>query len=472
MHVDLGTMAQALGIRENQLRITLGIPTPLQRLVRMASTFLEIVDLDGKFAEDRNASCGPKFEEEEKEEYLARRKTLFPDYLAGFNTIEEFLTFGHTKDGRHSIPLMREEQQLASAKLKPLLYAELESAGEDLKALLELRETMYFFLGKRWLSNENLSHDVHHALQRAFLMKLRSTTDTLARLAILEEMPVRRYDLFGDHRGDGPWRFVWEEVKTLEEGFALEKSPNKGDYIDKGAVKIRLLELLEEKMKTLNTFEGRLTFALRLEKRDFKGPDTLYSRALESAAEKAEDIGNIGRIVQLWEERGERNTTYRDRWPGLPIPILEKLDDFWLEEAERSENLERLANLMNSPWGTKTHEVAEKKLRAHFDEKIGAAQTKAEVEEVQEEAKRLSVSLRIRTYDRIKELEDAAEEREAEESLVRVRSGEDPDPKSTLIALYRHYSEKKEMEKTKQIAFFLAPHFPAETVEEISIETP
>ncbi len=476
MQVDLGNLAQALNEREGKVRIILGIPTALQKLIRGAQSFPAIAALANHFpSEDRDLrSCGPKFEKEEQAEYETRRAELFESYLAEFNTLEEMKSFRViTADPLELIGITSTERELASAKVAKLLQDELTAAGENLQSILIIREKAEHFGKKRGLRDRRLDEAINHSLQQAFIKALKEAPEITSRITIIKAMPMSSYELFGssrDYRGEkiSPrWRFILEDVRSLEEGFLLEKD-SEDNYLDREAVKARLAELLDARMAELDTFTERQVEADKLSDRDNNGSDFLYGRALELAAEKATGRGDVGLLIGLWENRKKRTPPGCRELNFSPI-IASKWDKFVLPQVETTTNIQMLAAyLRKSPSASQSWHTAYRKLGEHFAAKVAIAQSEEELESIREEAESLSQRICVYTYDRSDELRKARKAHEAEARLARIVSGEEQEPKDTLLDLYHYYADK-DAEKTRQVVRLLAPYFPAETIVEIGV---
>jgi hypothetical protein len=469
LHPDFGEMAAALGTREDRLRITLGIPTRLQKLVRKARTFEEVVGLESRFSEKRSGyrdSCGPVFEPEEKAEYEARRQALFAEYLARFNTVEEFRGFRLPEEDR-ALFLTREEYDLGSEKLKPLLLSELDAAGTNLEAVLRIRELEEFFSKSNGLRSSELSDVLSMRLRKAFTEALRTASSTAARIALIKAAPFSRDQLFLGSRQDylektQPWRFVWEEAKTLQEGLELEQA-KLGSYIDNTQLEKRLKELLEAEMEALSDFDSRLALARTLSKRDWHRADSLYSTALELAADKAEHQDEVGNLISIWEDRRKHSERPSGTWPDLPDAIIAKYDGLYLEKVKEEEDLFVLANYANySPYATESFRTASKKLEAHFQGRVTSATTLEELRAIEAEANGLSDRIRLVTYERANELTAEAEARTAEGLVAKARSASGEVSKEDLISVYRRYAKAKDEAKAREVLLLLAPHFPLE----------
>ncbi len=459
LHPDFDQMAKAIGdVSGDRLRIIMGATTALQRLVRRASTFPEIVALKKHFPDGRE-SCGPRVEPEERSEYDRRRRTLFVAYLAGFNTLEEFKTLNLTASG--TLALTHEEYDLASDKLAPLLHAELERVGHNLEALFKLRTLAEFYSKKCGFRNNHFSKALLEKILNAFMKALREAPSMAARIDIIEAMPQSRYDLFGSI-SYCPWNFVWKEAKRLEEGLLLEQI-KVSSYIDKVELTLRLLELLENEMKPWD-FSRRFAAALAFASRDAKQPDDLYTRALELTAEKAGSLEDLLQVIGKWQDR----KLYRSDPSGrlrIPHSIEEKYDEFRLTEVERETDTAVLAETVRTGlYGSKSCQKASEKIEKHFQVRIATAQTLEDLATIEAEAKALSLGSHARTWQRARELEIAAAAQEAEANLATVVRGDIDDPTETLVNLYRYYVRMENHEKAKEVLFLLAPRFELEGV--------
>ncbi len=472
MHVALDSMATALGIRPNSLRIKLGITTRLQGQVRATKTFLDMVALEPEFREAERSSCGPKFEPEELHEYKARRGEFFSGYLDQFGTIEEFKSFGKATAGP-SLSFYKEEWSAVSAKLYKLIRNELELASE-LMALAKIHELVEFFHKAFQFFDSDLVYYLKYKMRNAFVEALRGAKGVKERLKIIKAMPMSYYDLFGsDHdrreKSSVQWKFVWEEVESFDDAFLLEELT---DYIDKEALKMRMIQLLERQMSQMRGFRQRLAFANSLAKRDRNGPDYLCSRSLELVAEKATTLNQVTEIIGVWRSRSKNSDSesgHRHSWPELPEIMLDKWDSFNLYVAEESVDNSALAELLeSSPYGTKTRQAALDKLNKHFTQKMDLAQTEAELDQIEKEAKLLSRSISTWTYDLKNALRAKESHRRAEAVLDLVTKGKHPDPRKALIGLFQHYKEA-EQEQANRILRMLVSYFPAEAVEEVIV---
>ena len=474
MHVALDSMATALGIRPNSLRIKLGIVTRLQGQVRAAKTFLDMVALEPEFREKMHSSCGPKFEPEELHEYKARRGEFFSDYLGQFNTIEQFKSFGKIAAGPSLSFFYNDEWSTASSKLYSLIKEMLESAN-DLTALIEVHQVVEYFHKYFKIYDQGFAQDLKYKMIRYFIEALRSTKSLKDRLKIIKTMPISYYDLFGfDHhrqeKSSAQWKFVWEEIESLEDAFLVEQTKT-GDFISSDGLKVRMTTLLDKRMGRMRGFRQRLAFANSLAKRDNNGPDYLHSRSLELVAEKASTLMQVREIIKIWRSRPKNSSGSGPHisWPELPQIMLDKWDDLKLYIAEESVDANTLAELLeSSPFGTKTRQVALDKLNNHFKLMMDTAQTEEELDQVEKDAKSLSGCISTSKYERRDAIRAKENQRRAEAVLSKTTRGEHPDPKKALIGLYHHYKES-EPEQANRILRMLVSYFPAEAVEEVPV---
>lgn len=233
MQVNIERMAQELGLRPDQVRLWLGIPTSLQREIRSTSTFEGIVALASRFA-DRHGLCGPKFEKEELEEYRQRRAELFAVYVEQFATLESFTDLN---------PLLtRGEEVEAAEKFCDLFKGRIDEAGDSFEKLLAL---------KRLIPDERNfpSYQATDILKEAFRLVARKMLERATSLG--EALPV--FDSIKEMVPDFgfsmeyPWDFVCELIRELEDIFRIEESAAR-HYVSRGALAKRFSALLEARI--------------------------------------------------------------------------------------------------------------------------------------------------------------------------------------------------------------------------------
>ncbi len=487
MHVDFGIMGRELGIRPDGIRIALGIPTKLQRLVRSAIVFEDIAALNNEFVEgDRYRNCGPKFEQAEKEEYLARRTELFPAYLARFETIESFKEFGMSPGGFRITS--NEEASEASEKFCGLFKSEIEKAKKlsegKLERLMEIRASISLFVQQIEDGREHGGISVYRALQNAmdsirdaFRDELRVANDKGVTQMILVFKKLgnglSRSDLGDRHsvNHELPWSILWRSAATMEEIFLIEKEvPN--SFLDEKEIENCLANLSENAIEGEKSFEAAFAKAKLLSGRDGYRASRAYSRALTVAAGKIRFKSQLRQFIAVWETRKEgRSISGDEKYPTLPDSVLKKWNYFFLKRAESEQNLSKLAQLMDeSPWSSKTKQVASKRLQDHFARELAQAQTEKEAERVSKDAKALSIYILVPAYQRkmdIRGEHNAERIRSLWETIERGDTVDDE--KKVLIGLF-HEFKASDPEKARNVLIRLARHFPAETVDEIPTE--
>lgn len=483
MFVDFASMARELGTRPDALRIAFGIPTRLQRLIRAATTFEEVAALAGEFRQDDyHRSCGPKFEEVEKEEYLARRAELFPAYLARFTTIESFQSFGINAVG-DAFTYECEEAE-GSKKLCELFGVKIDEGtearnGDELERLVEIHaEASKFVRGERSerprVSAREILGFLTMRIRGVLEMELEAAKverDTARAVAAFEKLKgISAYDLRRDREKENryPWHWLWTETTSLENILFIEKEiPG---FVDRSAVEGRIAEAIGAAIEKTADFSEALAFAKRFAGRDDDQPSEVYSFALVSVAEKAKTVPQLRQLIQVWRGRHLRGKTSFPQ-PELPRVFLNKWDAFFLVKARAEPNLRKLAKLAErSPWGSEARRTAERRLEAHFEALMAAAPSEEEIDRIEGEAKALSRGINLLSYSFKRDLESRRHAEKVQALWEKLERGEEVEnEKQVLVGLYHEFKEE-DPERAHKVLLRLAQHFPAEVVDEVPTE--
>ncbi|MBX4199892.1 hypothetical protein KW790_00305 [Candidatus Parcubacteria bacterium] len=474
MHADFSSMARELGIRPDALRISLGLSTRLQRLVRSAKTFEEITALSGEFTEDSYSnSCGSKFEQIELEEYKERRKELFLAYLDRFQVIEDFQTFGTTAGFQI---INEEEAESASEKISSLFLERREAiindgSPEKLDRLLTLFKETDKFVGDNipvsvYSSREELAQDIRHAFQSEF-----SCLNTLEeRLALFQKMKGQQVSLSSRHDQSTrfAWKFMWVETESIEELLQIE-SEIPSEYLDTDLISQKLSILVSERVRKIENFDEALSFTRNFADRDGYEPCVIYSAALNSLAQRSLTPEQILLLYDIWQTRRSHHNSRSDVWREL-VPS-KKLFDAWdkhfLHMAQETSLPKELAWLLNkSPWNSKTCQTALDRLKSYFGSRIVNASTPEEVGKIEEEAEVLSSRIYLNVHTRKDELRRESNRRNLLELWATIESGQfHGNEKSALVSLFHEFRE--DLVLSKRILLKLATYFPAENIDEI-----
>lgn len=477
MHVEFGNMARELGIRPDAIRIMLGIPTRLQKLIRSAASWEEIVSLSSEFREDRSFnSCGPTYESEELKEYEARRDAFFAVYLDKFETIENFDKFGQDPTGRHIAN--GEETRLGADKLCRLFRRKIDEASSlpegALDSLVEIFYSRSEFYDRHHdtssISAVRAREYLLQNLRRAFLSEVAAaqTQGVKETILVFDKLGKRigKEDL-GARGPDYPWRTIWLNADGLENLLLIEEgvSPT---LLDEDAVDRRAASFMPEFMEKIKSFSEALVFAQGFASWDGYHASDAYSEALIGAAKKVENEDDALAVLKAWEDRSRGRTYNPDNpWPGLPKVILEKWDEIFLEKIEVTDDLTRLAQLLEtSPFGSRSYKAAKKRLDNHFETLMAQARTEEDADKVYMDA--MTLSRWISVDEGRKKTIVAERHAEKVRTLWETLERGDELEKTALIGLFHEFKEK-EPEKARKVLVALAKHFPAESVEEIVV---
>jgi hypothetical protein len=459
MQVNIEVMARENGLRPNELRIELGIPTAFQRDVRKAETFMELVSLPFPKDEDRFNSCGPKFEEEDREEYLEKRKLFFAIYIETFPDVLTLVKEIGKKDNVYFVQLLEDEVGEVLSRVKAFLSPQVEAANSldefmRLKGLMDEIQKSWGVRGDRcWL---NL-HDLEYGLERSALYQalkelekakgVSKTINLLGAWRLFLKDPRRDPD-----RQNPQWQFALDRIETIRQLIALwQTGLDSFSQLGNTAFEAKAKQIVGMEVARAMQHAGLLS------RHEQDGRENkYYSHALVTALlhrEVSEDELEVWRTT--WVDRKLKS----DRNEGLPKEYFAAWDLIHLSTAKKLTDEKEIRNfLKKASYQTETHGLLRGKLRKIGEKLI--AQTESE-----DDIRKIGEKYDISYFDIISERKRKRDKLKAQKIIA------ESNDKDELRGAYQQFKDR-EPDKARIALLKLVQFYPAEVVDEIPIEVP
>jgi hypothetical protein len=428
-------------------------------------------------------SCGPKFEPEEKEEYLAKRQEFFPTYLARFTTVDSFKEFGRDPQNHYrGIFTTQDENATGSEAFVEIYKAKASEALSASEQKLEKLVTLYKEAGS-FLRNDSevalvISLDVvlkllSNGVRECFLEELAAAQATEKSipevLEIFQKLGRNHMREFG--LNSSVWEWLLTRTTSVDDLLIIEQKLEPSFTIG-SMLEPRLGNLVETAIQELDSFAAAVEYARIFANRDRAyAANQVYTKALAALASRASAEEELVLVLGLYSRRKDQFDTFTRNSIRPSHTLYQKWDNLHLNEARMEEDIARLGGLLNNaPESSETRRVASKRLNKHFATLLAEATTESEVDEVNKSAEALSRHIRVATHERKEELKQSAHAKHVGELWTTFESGHPFEDERTVLKGLFHEFDKKDPERARRVLLRLMKYFPAEDVEEVAVE--
>lgn len=464
--IDVEKLAQAVGLKPNEVRAHLRITTSFQKQVRDAKTFEEIAEF--KISDESSfRTCGPGYTAVEIEEYRAKRAELFAVYISNFNTPASFK--------RISAKLTHDEIGIASKKFKDFMFADINAADSP-GALRGLDLFLSEFTNKgrsHSLGAEAPQKTLQGKAQSLFYNEMRTVTSISEAEQVFNRWGPLVH-LIATYDNKYTWSFAWGLATHFEMLLDLEGKISSRfiEYSTRPVSFNDMLSILIKKhWETLPSFSDAIAAAQVLSVRDkqkgssrgsVRYPDFAYTCALTETIPHIKTKEDLEIFFGIWQKREKSNTGSnfeRRNHPTLPDSFNPKWDEIYLPDLDQPLTLDELIKLHESSrWSTAYRTKAHEMIREILRNQITNAQS-------MEELKVLEDNSKFREFV-WSELDQKKKHFQKERALEIIEVGNN---REHLIWAFNFFRDRGDEEQVALILKKLAPFFVSEELDVVEV---